>query len=193
LIVKWAGSGAAVLDMQGRARYITRGGEPIAGFAPDVHDALIANAKRLGSDASGHLRLFEIDAPVALEAKLNTLQLSTDFEGGLTLVGYDLRSVPGRPIELVTYWRVRERPAAHLSIFAHIVDAAGQIVAQGDGLNVRLASLEPSDVILQHFVIDRPARASALEIGLYDPSDNRRMSIALPNGQAIDRVRVTLP
>ena len=59
LILKWAGQDAVVLDMQGPARYITRGGEPLAGFAPDLHQALIAQARQLGSDASGQ------SAPVA--------------------------------------------------------------------------------------------------------------------------------
>jgi hypothetical protein len=206
LVVKWAGPDAAVLDMQGRARYIAHGGEPIVGFAPDVHAALIARAQRLGSDVSGNLRLFEIDARGALDAKVRSLiqgkittadhspiALPVEFEGELTLLGYDLSGVSGQPIDLVTYWRVRQPPTARLAIFAHALDANGQLLTQKDGLNIRLSALEGGDVILQHFVIDRPAATTYLDLGLYDPADGRRMLAAAPGGQTTDRVRVTLP
>ena len=201
MIVKWAGNDAAVLDMQGPARYITRGGESIAGFAPEVHDALLAQGQRLGSDASGNLRLFEIDARTALAAKLHTLSqgeiiapdessvsLPLKFEGGLSLLGYDLNTGPDRSVDLVTYWRVDDRLASNQSIFAHVIDQAGQTLAQQDGLNVRASTLEAGDVILQHFVIDRLTGAEALEIGLYDRTDGHRF---LAN-QSIDRVRLIL-
>jgi hypothetical protein len=191
LIVKWAGSDAVVLDMQGKARYIARGGEPIAGFAPDIREALLAQGTKLGTDASGDLRLWEIDARSALSETLRQshgLAQPIGFEGGLTLIGYDLRAEPDQPIDLVTYWRVDHVPTQPLSIFAHIVDAAGSLVAQRDGLNVRLSSLEPGDVVLQHFVIDHPADAVELRLGLYNPRTEER----LPTTDAVDAVQVPL-
>ncbi len=205
LCVAWAGDGAAIFAMDGPARYITRGGQPLAGFAPDVHQALIARARRLGSDASGALRLFEIDARDALAAKIDALAqvqvaapdgapivLPIEFEGGLTLLGYDLVSAADRPIELVTYWQVRQRPTLRLAIFAHLLDSENRLLGQADGLNVRLSSLETGDLVLQHFVIDRPGEAMYLDIGLYDPASNRRMLGRLPNGPTFDRGRVRL-
>jgi hypothetical protein len=177
LTLKWAGQDAAVLDMQGPARYITRGGEALVGFAPDVHDALVAHGTKLGSDASGGLRLWEIDARAALSDTLkqpHALAQPVEFGNGLTLIGYDLRAEPDQPLDLVTYWRVDQTPAQPLSIFSHVLDTANHVVAQRDGLNVRLSSLEPGDVILQHFVIDHPANAAHLKIGLYDPSTGQR-------------------
>ena len=177
LIVKWAGQDALVLDMQGSARYIARGGEPIAGFAPEVREALLAHAVKLGNDASGDLRLWEIDARLALSQTLaqpHGLAEPIEFEGGLTLIGYELHSAPDQPIDLVTTWRVDQTPAQPMSIFTHVTDAAGHVAAQRDGLNVRLSSLEPGDVVLQHFVIDRPASAAQLQLGLYNPATGRR-------------------
>ena len=101
-----------------------------------MREALLAHATKLGSDASGDLRLWEIDAHSALSESWQQprgLAQPIEFEGGLTLIGYDLRAAKGRPIDLVTYWRVEQAPAQPLSIFAHIADAAGNIVAQGDG------------------------------------------------------------
>ena len=74
------------------------------------------------------------------------------------------------------------------AVVAHVIDQAGQTLAQQDGLNVRASTLEAGDVILQHFVIDRLTGAEALEIGLYDRTDGHRF---LAN-QSIDRVRLIL-
>lgn len=195
LRLKWAGQDAAVLDMQGSARYITRGGETLIGFAPDVHEALLAQGARLGSDASGDLRLWEIDARSALSGTLRQprgLAQPIEFEGGFTLLGYDLRAQPDQPIDLVMYWRVDQTPVQPLSIFAHLVDAAGNLLAQQDGLNVRLSSLEPGDVVLQHFTIDHPAAARELRLGLYDPRTRQRFTATLPTGGIIETVQVPL-
>ncbi|HET7376062.1 MAG TPA: hypothetical protein VFK30_05110, partial [Anaerolineae bacterium] len=201
LVVKWAGDDAAVLDMQGPARYLAHGSDPIVGFAPEVHSALLANAQLLGSDASGEWRVFQIDARAALGLKVKSwlnstvtapgqirLNLPLKFDGGLTLLGYDLSALPDQPIDLITYWRVDHTPAGPLAIFAHVLDAGNQIIAQRDGLNVRLSSLEPDDVIIQHFLIDYPAGANTLDIGLYDPITSQRMQIA----QQYDHVVVEL-
>ncbi len=200
LIAKWAGQDAVVLDMQGTARYITHGGESIVGFAPEVHQALVDHGVKLGSDTSGDLRLWEIDARSALSETLKTLEnksifvpdgspinLPVAFDGGLSLIGYDVSAEPDQPIELVTYWQVERTPEQPVSIFAHAVDAAGTLVAQEDGLNVRLSSLEPGDVILQHFAIEQPAEVKAVEIGLYDPSTGQRQL----TDQKVDRVELT--
>ena len=187
LIVKWAGEDAAVIDMQGAARYITRGGEPIVGFAPAAHDALIAHGARLGNDASGDLRLWQIDARAALSETLpsrenqpifapdhSALKLPIAFDGGLALIGYDLTDSSDQRIDLVTYWRVEHTPSESLAIFAQVLDARDRLIAQRDGLNVKLSALEPGDVILQHFVIELPAGATALAIGLYAPASGQR-------------------
>jgi hypothetical protein len=195
LIVKWAGQDALVLDMQGPARYIARGGETLAGFAPDLHQALIDHGVKLGTDASGDLRLWEIDARPALSETLMRPRGRAQpigFEGGLTLLGYDLRAEKDRPIDLVTYWRVDQTPTQPLSILAHVVDAAGNLVAQRDGLNVRVSSLEPGDVVLQHFVIDHPADAVELRLGLYNPRTEQRLKATLPAGEVRDVVQVPL-
>jgi hypothetical protein len=199
LIVKWAGQDALVLDMQGPARYITRGGEPIGGFAPDVHNALLAHATRLGNDASGELRLWQIDARSALSETLNTLEkkpvyvpddtllnLPLAFANGLTLIGYDVTAKPDQPIELVTTWQVERTSNQPVAIFAHALDANGQIVSQRDGLNVKVSSLEPGDILLQHFTFDQPPGVETLEVGLYDATSGQRM---LAN-QKFDRVRL---
>jgi len=201
LIVKWAGENAAVIDMQGPARYIARGGEPIFGFAPKLREALTTIGTRLGNDASGDLRLWQIDARSVVSGALKTLEnkpistpdqsalkLPVAFEGGLSLMGYEL--IPGATLDLVTYWRVDQSLTPPLSIFAHAVDANQTLVAQADGLNVRLSSLEPGDIIVQRLVIDRAAGAIAINLGLYDPATLRRVELA--SNAASDHIMVLL-
>jgi hypothetical protein len=203
LIVKWAGENAAVIDMQGQARYIARGGEPIAGFAPDVHNAFVAGGTRLGSDASGELRMWEIDARAALGNALNTpenkpifapagdgLKLPIAFDGGLSLMGYDLET--GQALDLVTYWRVEHPIAPPLSIFAHAVDTGQQIVAQADGLNVRLSSLESGDIIIQRLPIGPAPTAESINLGVYDPVTMSRRFATLPSGARVDELQIRI-
>jgi hypothetical protein len=102
------------------------------------------------------------------------------------LIGYDAASGPDQPMGLTTYWRVDHTPALPLSIFAHAIDAAGNIVTQRDGLNVRLSTLEPGDLIAQHFDLEFPSAVAALELGVYDVTSGQRMLIS----QKFDRVRL---
>ncbi len=200
LIVKWAGDDAAVLDMQGPARYIARAGESIAGFAPEVQAALLAQSKRLESNASDYLQVFEIDMRAALRQKLNALQnnkvltpdglplvLPIQFEGGLSLIGYDLADEPGKPIDLVGYWRVDQAQRKRLKVFAEAVDQTGHVVSQSNGMNVNWATLEAGDVIIQHLAIGHRQTARMLRLGLYDPGTGQRQ-LALGHAD-----HVTLP
>ncbi|CAG0933515.1 hypothetical protein TFLX_03087 [Thermoflexales bacterium] len=187
LVVKWAGPDAAVLAMQGQARYITSGNALLVGFAPDVHDALLAQSRSLDNDPEDRLRIFEIDAAVALRDKINVLQqrqvaapdgtplhLPISFEGGFSLLGYDLIAEQGASIELVTYWRIDQAQQKRLKTFVDVLDRAGQTIVQGNGMNVSWTSLEPGDVVIQRLSVDCPAGARALHVGLYDPGTGQR-------------------
>ncbi len=189
LIVKWAGENAAVIDLQGTARYIARGGEPIFGLAPQVREALTNSGTRLGNDASGDLRLWSIDARPVMSDALKSLQnkpifapdgsglkLPIAFKSGLTLIGYDLSTSP--TVDLVTYWRVDQPLTPTLSIFAHAVDADQNLVAQADGLHVTVSTLERGDVIIQRLVIEQSGAATAINLGMYDPATLNRWPLA---------------
>ena len=74
-----------------------------------------------------------------------------------------------------------------VSLFTHVLHGHNQIVAQQDGRDVKLDSLEPRDIVLQHFTLERPAEMQAVEIGLYDPSNGQHY---LTN-QKMDRAELT--
>ncbi len=216
LIVKWAGDDAAVLDMQGPARYIARGGEPIVGFAPDVHNALLANAARLGSDASGNLRLFEIDARSVLAQKqlewnrlsinwppeaivTGTAHLPIDFDHAVELIGYSIKPQvikAGENLTVITYWRVVGHVPEDLMIFSHVYRSPDQVLAQQDQLDVSGSSLQVGDVFIQqHELIaippNTPAGAYWLGVGLYHQDTGQRLPIEVGDQPAADRIFLT--
>jgi hypothetical protein len=91
-----------------------------------------------GSDASGDLRLWEIDARSTLNEALQQprgLAQPIGSEGDLTLLGYDLRPSGSADRSRRTGESIKRLRRLYRSLRA--VDAAGDIVAQGDGLNVR--------------------------------------------------------
>jgi hypothetical protein len=47
-------------------------------------------------------------------------------------------------------------------------------------------------VLLQHFVIDHPASAAELRLGLYNPRTEQRLKAALPTGETMEAFRVPL-
>ena len=100
------------------------------------------------------------------------------FANGLTLIGCELTG--DSALVLTTYWRVDRPLTPPLSIFAHAVTDAQEVVAQADGLNVAVSALEPGDVIIQRLLIDQSAGATAINLGLYDPATLKRWPL-LPN------------
>jgi hypothetical protein len=187
LVVKWAGPDAAVLAMQGQARYIVPANQPLIDFTPEVRDALLSHARPLSIESDNRLQLFEIDAATAVQDKLSAVQLRPVFApdgtslrlpiafvGGFSFIGYDLTAKPDAPIELVTYWRVDEVQHQRLKAFVDALDQTGQTLAQGNGMNVSWTSLEPGDVLIQRLSIDRAAGAHTLQVGLYDPGTGHR-------------------
>lgn len=80
---------------------------------------------------------------------------------------------------MYTVWRVEDELPADLAIFIHLMDDAGQVVAQYDGLDAAAATLWPGDVVLQRHVValpeQPPSGSLTLQVGLYRRSDDARL------------------
>jgi hypothetical protein len=94
-------------------------------------------------------------------------------------------------LALVTYWRVTALIQQPLSLMAHLVNAASQPMAVGDGLGVPSEQLQPGDVIVQRHSFAVPADAPAgdywLQTGAYWLDSLERWSVAEEN-PSIDRI-----
>ena len=62
---------------------------------------------------------------------------------------------PGAPIDLFTYWEVSQPITPPLKIFLHLTAPDGTIVAQWDGLDVNIGSLDFGDMFVQRWPTDR--------------------------------------
>jgi len=102
------------------------------------------------------------------------------------LLGYDLAeeySAPGDELQLVLYWQALDPLEGDYTVFVHLLDDAGQIRGQGDGLPVGgfqpTTFWDPGEIIVDgHSVtIDADAVPGTyrLAVGLYLPSSGQRL------------------
>ena len=116
------------------------------------------------------------------------------FGGQLQLLGYEGeldRASPGETLTLLSVWQAAEMlpdQTAQLSLFVHLLDEEGQVVAQHDGLDIRLAGLRGGDRFAQLHTLplpaDLPSGEYALQIGIYDPATGERLTVPTAEGAA---------
>jgi hypothetical protein len=100
--------------------------------------------------------------------------------GALTIVSHTVAAMPPSGGEgiLLTTWRVDGPLADSLKLFVHLLDAGGQVIGNGDRLDVSVALLRTGDVLIQRNPLPRPADAVCapcrIELGLYNPATNER-------------------
>lgn len=120
---------------------------------------------------------------------------SATLSGTLDWLGYTLSPqsiASGQSLVLTTYWRVVGPATQPLSIMAHVLDAAGQVVAAGDGLGVPVEQWRVGDVIVQRHELavpkDTPAGQYWVQTGVYSLADGARLPILDRNAVAGDRL-----
>jgi hypothetical protein len=124
----------------------------------------------------------------------HSLDLPVRF-GRFDLMGYELSAnqlYPGSEVILATFWRVQESPEPPLDLFVHMLDAAGQVVGQHDGLDVDPVGLAPGDTFVQVHRFRVPPDASPgeypLEVGIYRPDTMQRWPVLGESGVVGDRL-----
>lgn len=103
----------------------------------------------------------------------------------VTLLGYDLTTEPimgGGRLRLILYWQANEAVAASYTVFVHLLNASGQVVAQHDGLPAEGTIPTPDwaadEIIADRHLIefpDLPAGDYRLVAGMYDPNTGERL------------------
>jgi hypothetical protein len=155
------------------------------------------------TDAEGRSILYPLIGATKLLGNKTTQRtpaypLNVDFEGDVTLEGYDLSTTQPRPddsITLTLYWASAGPLVSDYTVFVQLVDEAGQIVAQGDG--PPRGGRYPTSAwgMDEHFddphTLQLPAKLTSgnyyLLVGLYNPQDNTRL---LTGGSEADHVRL---
>jgi hypothetical protein len=91
-----------------------------------------------------------------------------------------LTSVARKAGEIVLQWQALRKPAADYTMFVHVVDASGQLVAQDDsppkGGSYPTSLWDAGEVVDDAHPLTAPAGAT-LELGLYTQPDLRRVPV----------------
>lgn len=126
-----------------------------------------------------------------------TLRLPGDQQ--ITLLGYNgNRPEAGNPLDLTLFWQAQGVPPQAYTIFIHVIDATGTLIAQQDvepwqGRYPTLIWSEGEIVKTEHR-LDIPADAQSpvlVYTGMYSPLDFQRLP-AMQDGQAISENRLLL-
>jgi hypothetical protein len=159
------------------------------------------------SDAEGrfigdHLDLapFKI-APKDLQRPTIPQPLNVSFGEAISLAGYDLSPTPARAGESVTltlYWEATAPIAEDYTVFEHILDAEGNIVAQADGPpqhgNYPTSIWGAGENIVDEHTVALPVGLAAgdytVVVGLYRPESGQRLPVEMagqpvPDGRAV--------
>ena len=175
LRAKYCEPGSCFILTPHPARYIT----------PAVPDFVKGAAVDVPSPA-GSYRVYQLDAASLIEGQLQQLQAAgaaisvtypIAFENGLAFAGYEIQppggSEPPGGLTVNTYWRVTGDLQPPVTVFVHLLDQDGNIVAQDDRFGAAARMLEPGDLIVQRHPIqsETPLKPGTYQIaiGLYNP------------------------
>jgi len=193
-VMRWVQSGqdvagAVVLpagDGQGRF-YVPEFAPPAAAL---LEAAGISQQPRYRSQNTPSFAVYDLPD----NSPISDQPLGITFEDTFTLLGYSVLEKSSEQLRLVTFWQV-EAPitaglaAAEVAVFTHLMAADDSQLAQHDGLDVALATLQPGDLFIQYHVLplpeELPHQSLTLQVGLYQRSDGRRLH---HGGSPADRV-----
>ena len=100
---------------------------------------------------------------------------------------------PGATLTFDTLWDLARPISAPLKIFIHITAPDGKIIAQWDGLDVNVGTLDLGDMFVQRHRIELPADLPPgpyrISLGAYHPDTGARLA-AQVDGRSIDSVVV---
>ena len=126
----------------------------------------------------------DAEVSFAPEAGSGATQLPIDFGHAIDLLGYQVEPSPaeaGRPLIVTTYWKATGPLPQFLTVFVHLLDQNGQIVAQDDRQSVLADTLQPGDEFMQFLPINLPPHLPAgkyrLTMGLYTSDTGQRLPI----------------
>jgi hypothetical protein len=100
----------------------------------------------------------------------------------------------GEMVRLTLFWQADATPSERYTVFAHVVDEQGRLVAQQDsepsGGSRPTSTWEPDEVIADHVGILMPLDAASgphrLVVGMYQPDSGNRLPVVGDDGQGVD-------
>ncbi len=127
-------------------------------------------------------------------------RVGASFDGRLSLLAYEVRESQGGALHLVLYWRAEAPVETDYTVFVHLLDADGRLVAQGDSPPV--AGHYPTSVWVPGVVVrdehtlsaggEALVRGVRFAVGLYRLETGERQPVVDTAGRTVGD-RVTLP
>ncbi len=129
--------------------------------------------------------------------------LAADLGGQVRLLGYDIERdraprTTRLSIRITLYWQAQQRMNTSYTVFAQLLDPAGQVVAQADAIpqggGYPTIWWLPGEVVVDTLTLELAADAPPdtgyrLIVGLYDADTGRRLQVA---GTGLDFVELTV-
>jgi hypothetical protein len=120
---------------------------------------------------------------------------SVEFEVGpdIALVGYRTEESTDTNLEVALYWQARSTPAEDYTVFVHLLDEAGELVAQHDGQpmggDYPTSFWEEGETVKDEHDIELPRDLAPgqyqLQAGLYRAGDGQRLAVKNAGGEII--------
>jgi hypothetical protein len=140
-------------------------------FHPLVEEAL-AGLRTEGEEKNGFI-LYRLATPAPVRPGF---PVEATFGNELQLLGYDVEEpCDTNSCTVATYWRVIQPVGDPRRLFLHVVDEAGEIVAQDDGLGAPAAYWRAGDVIIQILEVEDVPPGSQVRVGVYNPITQERL------------------
>lgn len=131
----------------------------------------------IGTARLGSLDVQRVDRQ--FDAQPVDITLDTDFGGLVTLHGYTL--IPGATTTLNLVWHSLMQTEQRFSVFVHVLDENGQLVAQADaepqGGRYATPLWQPGEYIPDDYAFNLPPGTYTLRVGLYVPETGERLAV----------------
>ena len=185
------------VSQAGGSVYLLADGSELDRIRASDRSALLVGAREVGRVEPGRVTLLRLDPPFVDPTELRPQRaLQVAFADELALRDYDLSSAstrPGEALGLTLYWQALRAPEHDYTVFVHLVDADGKIVAQSDSYPVGggypTSSWRPEYLVRDVRRLEIPAgrRAGALRLvaGLYRLETMERLPARDGAGAAI--------
>ncbi len=129
-------------------------------------------------------------------------QVKANFADEITLLGYQAGApVPGQYVPVTLYWQAQSVIPVDYTVFMHMLDASGQIVAYADARPkagwLPTTWWDPGKIVADEHTLALPDALPAgnyhLEIGLYVPETGERLPLSGSEQNAVDLGSIRVP
>jgi len=173
-------------------------GSAVYGVEVGVFD-LATNERLPATDGAGN----QVDLVLVDQLKVigpsseippSAARLDSNFGDQITLAGYELgKAQSGQPLPITLYWQARSQIQSDYTVFLHLLNEAGEIVAQADSppqtglypthwwdMGEKIA--DARNVLLPS---DLPAGDYRILVGLYLPETGERLPLVGNEGDSV--------